>query len=374
MKRSASLINGPLTRLAVVSVFVACVGCGGSDDSEGGAAGAGGLPASGGSTSGGAAGGGAAAGAGGAAGGGATAGAAGAAGGGATAGAAGGGAAAGSSGSAGNGGTPSGSGTLIFFDDFEKAVLKQPPTKDKIDAPAGYGWWGNCSGNCTEVSAEQSRSGGRALKSYLNRLTSNVSYRTEAVPRGEARDNVLEGVDYWYGMSVFVPVGHQTDALSGDTVVQWHHGSGATPGCSSGGNPPLHLRIAGTNWVVRAKASPDVVNDCKRTDKIVFEKDLGAVTKGGWTDWVFHVVWSPKADGRLEVWMNGKLVVDYSGPTDYGNAGGSWMKLGLYKTAWRKPPNGKNYDANIVERTFFHDNVRIAKGKGSLYGLVDPSK
>lgn len=247
--------------------------------------------------------------------------------------------------------------TMVFEEGFENENVGSAPNS-KI--------WGKCSGNCLVVDNEQVRSGNQAARVYLNRNTSRTNYRTEAVPRGAAR-SPDEGVDFWYGFSIYVPKDHTPDFLSSDTVAQWHHGGGI------GGNPPVSLKIDGTEWKLQTRWSSGKVDkqDRKEGGKTF---DLGSYKKGTWNDFVFHIKWSSKSNGILQLWKDNKLVIDHKGPTDYANEGGAWLKLGLYKTAWRNPPDGKRYDPKIVERTFYLDNVKIAQGASEGYQAVAPKR
>jgi len=56
---------------------------------------------------------------------------------------------------------------------------------------------------------------------------------------------------------------------------------------------------------------------------------VGNIEKGKWTDWVFHIKWSHKPDGLLEVWKDGKLVVRKTGPNTYNDEKGPFLKMGF---------------------------------------------
>jgi len=48
--------------------------------------------------------------------------------------------------------------------------------------------------------------------------------------------------------------------------------------------------------------------------------------------WVFHIKWSHKPDGLLEVWKDGKLVVRKTGPNTYNDERVPFLKWGLQTT------------------------------------------
>ncbi len=257
--------------------------------------------------------------------------------------------------------------TMIFNEDFESGSVNNPPNSNK---------WGRCSGNCTVITTEYTRSGKKALKTYLNRKTSDVSYRTEAVPRGEVRENTQQGQHYWYGISVLIPNNHSPDSRAGDTILQWHHSPDQHLGETNGGigGPPLSLQIHNTKLVVVNRWNPNAIGSKHDPELGTKHWDLGSYQRGKWIDWVFHIKWSYKGDGILEVWKDGKKVISKAGPNNYNDQKAPYMKIGLYKTDWRKKnAAGISYDADIVSRTFYHDELRIAKGSNAKYNDVAPS-
>ena len=74
---------------------------------------------------------------------------------------------------------------------------------------------------------------------------------------------------------------------------------------------------------------------------------------------VYHVRYSRGGDGRIEVWMDGKRVVSYEGPTASGaGADRFYNKVGLYRDRWRAP------------MTMYVDNYAL----GDSFDQIDPSR
>jgi hypothetical protein len=74
---------------------------------------------------------------------------------------------------------------------------------------------------------------------------------------------------------------------------------------------------------------------------------------------VYHVRYSYGADGRIEVWMDGKRVVTYEGPTaSRDGADRFYHKVGLYRDRWKEP------------MTMYVDNYTM----GNSFDEVDPSR
>ncbi len=58
--------------------------------------------------------------------------------------------------------------------------------------------------------------------------------------------------------------------------------------------------------------------------------DMGAAAFNQWYTLQFHYVWSSKTNGRAEVWLDGKKVVDHTGPTSAVGAGNIMFRNGIY--------------------------------------------
>jgi hypothetical protein len=80
---------------------------------------------------------------------------------------------------------------------------------------------------------------------------------------------------------------------------------------------------------------------------------------GRWNDMVYHVRYSLKEDGRIEVWMGGTRVVSYAGPTaSKDGANRFYNKVGLYRDRWKEP------------MTMYVDNYTL----GDSFEAVDPAR
>lgn len=261
-------------------------------------------------------------------------------------------------------------GTVLLILGFSTCVAAEP---DSVRAPVlfssgmesgslinGQGW--RISGNAPTVTSDVAREGRFALRSYLNRATSDVSYRTEV--RAMAPMPVL-GQEYWYGFSIYVPAPFVADNLW-ELVAQWHSVPDPEDD-QSGLNPPVGLSFDGANYkfVNRYSTSSTTTQDNRF---IALSTLVGPVEPGKWTDWVMNVKWSAtEGEGFLRLWKNGKVVVDIKGPNTYLDATGPYFKMGIYK-GWkdRMTPNGV-----VSERVIYHDSFRMA-GAGASYADVAP--
>lgn len=261
-------------------------------------------------------------------------------------------------------------GTLLLILSISTGVAAEP---ESVRAPllfssgmesgslvSGQGW--RVSGNAPTVTTAVAREGKYALRSYLNRARSEISYRTEV--RAMAPMPEL-GQEYWYGFSIYVPAPFVPDNVW-ELVAQWHSVPDPEDD-QSGLNPPIGLSFDGDNYkfVNRYSTASTTTQDNR---VIGISTSLGPVEPGKWTDWVLNVKWSAtEGQGFLRLWKNGKLVVDAKGPNTYRDATGPYFKMGIYK-GWkdRTDPPGV-----VSERVVYHDSFRMA-GAGGSYADVAP--
>jgi hypothetical protein len=197
--------------------------------------------------------------------------------------------------------------------------------------------------NCPTVSADVAREGKQSMRVFSSFKTSATTahgggrrIHVEARIKGSAP----RGVHYWYGWSVFLPANWVTTPVKHyEALGQWH----------TAHNRPIVVYLNGNRWVV--------VNHIKYK---VFT--LGALEKGVWTDFVFHIKWSSGADGVLEAWLNEKKVFTYHGPNnDVGDPLDPFFKIGQYRNG---PVN--------IDRIVYYDAIRVAKGSSVTYKDVAP--
>jgi hypothetical protein len=213
------------------------------------------------------------------------------------------------------------------------------------------------------VSRDVARGGVQSMKTVVNPKTSvpdpgrpgGPYFHAEAI--SEATDGNSEfHTDYWFGFSVYFPPSH-TPAASGATgfesLAQWQ----TTVGCGGHHKPMgMGLLAKGGRWQV-----VHVSRWCGTRKSKTY--DLGAWSTSTWTDWVFHVRWSASNKGLLEIWKNGKKVVDqHNIATTDQAAKAPRFKWGIYVRAPK----------HIL--TAYHDDVRIAKGPNARQEDVTPGK
>ena len=242
-----------------------------------------------------------------------------------------------------------------------------------------------CNGNCPEITTEQVRAGDRAMKVYLNRLTSEVSYRTEAtLNSGLTFDTGGENPqDYWIGFSVYFKGPWTVETAPNPTTSFFNfHGSpppelGWGSGWCNNSNPLVVAVKPTTNTTGGIKVSIGGGGETGFCVGVPYNLKFAYVgtpvtyTVDEWIDVVIHVKWSPIApNGFYRMWVNGTLVVDVTGAlyhTGDPEPGPVYPKMGYY-TGWKD----RAMDEPVFERTLYFDEYKIDWGAEAGYDTVAP--
>lgn len=302
---------------------------------------------------------------------------------------------------------------VLFASDFESGVLNDPRIHSQ-----SQGW--QSAGTVPTITQERARDGKYGIKMYLNKNTSETPYRTMLQAAWgtttDASNRVSEHVPYfedsWIGFSVFLPeTGSGNWNQTSDTyevIAQWHDSHYFPPpswDTEESKNPLFSMQVTDTthqparHWVLTYLGEGRTPFPTQGTPRPwQYESsgwvDVGSIDNdvGKWTDWVIRIRWnfwkvgtngnsarfgssvsgnvagSPDA-GLIQVWKNGKLVLDRS-PVQIGshdNAGPTFS-VGLYK-GWRTAQD-RSGDP-VPERTIFFDAFKYG-GKDAKYADVAP--
>ncbi|MDB5287246.1 MAG: hypothetical protein JWR05_2195 [Mucilaginibacter sp.] len=168
----------------------------------------------------------------------------------------------------------------------------------------------------------------------------------------------------WYGLSIFAPKSYLSD-VEPEIVTQWHNVPDSS--LEYGLSPSLSM------WVVNGRWDFHIMWDTARITpqgkwmgSVNF--DLGSVVLNEWTDWVFHIKFSYKADGLVEIYKNGKKVISRQGPNVFNDAKLPYWKVGVYKWVY-KDHNEKLHKYN--QRVLFYSGIRKGNEKAT-YSDVAP--
>jgi len=243
------------------------------------------------------------------------------------------------------------SGALILLATaaFSRSSAPQLASKSK------YVWQQElCCEHSVQVVQSPTESNNRAIRFTLNRTDPLIA----GSKRAELRLNsVPANSEWWYAFSVLVPRRNVQDR-SFEIVTQW----AGLPDFNLGETwrePVLTLANYGDRWRVSNRWDPQSLT--RKEDAQSKERSqgwwIGAIRKDEWTDFVFHIKWSHKQDGLLEVWKNGKLVIRKNGPNTYNDRRGPFLKVGIYKPQWKSKP-----ELSVTkQRVIYFDEIKIAQ-------------
>lgn len=242
----------------------------------------------------------------------------------------------------------------IFTEDFEKGSFSK---------------WAKelCCDYSAEIVSYPTRAGEQAVKFTLNKDDPKVA----SSKRAELRlGTVPANSERWYGFSNYLPNDWVNDP-SFEITAQFH----SKPNLSLGEewrSPALTLAIYENKWRISNRWDPKKItkNNNPRPEGSSQGWWVGEIEKGKWTDWVFHVKWSHKADGLLEVWKDGKLVVSKTGPNTYNDERGPFFKIGVYKPQWKSKPER----SKATKRVIYFDELRVGDASSSYENVVPTNK
>jgi len=206
---------------------------------------------------------------------------------------------------------------------------------------------------------DPARAGRKAVRFTLGAADPIVqgSRRAELV-RGKYEKDPI-GSERWYGISIFLPTDWATDKNHKELIAQWH-GTDEIELGEIHRNPCLCLMVWGDGYRIRVQTSAERIQNENAPVEDVWR---APVEKDKWTDWVFHMKWSYKPDGLLEVWKDGKKIVDRKDqPNCYNDEKGPYFKCGIYKPSWGE---GKVTEG-VDKRVLYAGEVRVGDETSSF--------
>ncbi|TLY57089.1 MAG: PASTA domain-containing protein, partial [Gammaproteobacteria bacterium] len=141
-----------------------------------------------------------------------------------------------------------------------------------------------------------------------------------------------QGQDEWWAHSLMFPPGYVPPPVASvwnwGALFDFHNSS---PG---GGQPNFMVYATPTGLELHMAGGPNTVN--RPSDPGYYSIAIGPITKNVWYDFVYHVKWSSGSDGLFQAWLNGKQVMNYSGPNLYVSQS-CYLKIANYHTALGVP-------------------------------------
>jgi len=192
--------------------------------------------------------------------------------------------------------------------------------------------------NSLTVSTEKARKGKSSYKFVLapygtSGTDTNVELILRAVKNKNGNSNFDYDKDYWMGFSLYIPSDFKAPIGSGSwgSIGQFH----ATPDSCDDlpQTQPFGIQLksetegGGLQFNI---ASKDSYCGSSSYDRRLTVKTDDQLRKGQWNDIVAHFKFSYAKDGVLQIWFNGKLILDDKGINAMNDAKGPYFKLGFY--------------------------------------------
>lgn len=198
-------------------------------------------------------------------------------------------------------------------------------------------WWSRDGGIEDGVVLEGAQALRVVVQAGDNRLFGSSGQATERSELNERHRHPL-GQDVWYSFSVYVPL----DFPIQDTRLVMGQWKQTTIALWKKHSPAVAQRFRNGRFQIT------INNDDGRQ----YLYEIGSADEpallGEWTSFVYHIRFDKGGDGRLEVWMNGEQVVDYTGQIGYrDDLNTSYFRLGLYRDTMDTP------------MTVYYDDVRV---------------
>lgn len=178
--------------------------------------------------------------------------------------------------------------------------------------------------------------------------------------RSEIAFGTATGKDRWYSFAVFFPSDYTSDS-GNESITQWHSRPDLGEEWRSS-SIAMFIHKDRFNFYVDYNAEP-ISNLMTTPNRKDF--DLGAVPKGVWVEFVFHIIHSHESDGLVEVWKDGVKVVENRGGNRWNDQQLPFWKFGIYKWLWN---NNGTTDTN--KRVLYYDNIRVGNEKATFADLT----
>ena len=202
----------------------------------------------------------------------------------------------------------------------------------------------HCCDYSVTQSKEQFTEGGHSLRLEVR--------DTDPITSGSIRSELVQEIDHvgterWYGFNQYLE--NWVNDTAGEHVFQWH------PANTRGTATASLWTTAGRYMLERNDGAINSGN---------YYDDLGPIISDEWVSWVLHIRWAADSTGVIQVWKNGKKMIDreYIPTAPYE---GTYFKLGINKFGWGIQRS------TTRKRVLFYDEVRIGNEKAS-YDDVKP--
>lgn len=207
------------------------------------------------------------------------------------------------------------------------------------------GWQNNQ--HCCDYSLTQSSKSSEGMSALRLEVRSSDQQVSSSIRSELVQPSEKAGTERWYGFKMYLE--NWVDDEAREHVFQWHPddagGSAVGSLFTSGGRYEfVTTHFAGTNGNGYS--------------------DLGPIVSNQWVSWVLHIKWAADRTGIIQIWKDGKQVLDVTNTVTSPDIG-SYFKLGINKFGWGIQPSSTS------QRILYYDEVRIGDESAS-YEDVKP--
>ena len=180
--------------------------------------------------------------------------------------------------------------------------------------------------------------------------------------RHELSGKRMSGGEWWYSWSIYLPKDfvnvHPTKVCLG----QFHQEKGHVVWMFQNQS----FSKTGGYWV-----DDQVPGYTRKLNQILSQEEM--IEK--WNDILVNVKWSKKDDGFFKVWLNGKQVYSFEGPTK--TKAKTYFKFGIYRSflsKWIYSSRNKKKEKGVPAQVVYFDEVRAGKTKEKVVGNLPALK
>lgn len=251
-----------------------------------------------------------------------------------------------------------GSSAIMFQSNFDK----DPVAKWSISRDGNYNLLGADPKRLAVVPIMIGEKPSHAVRFYTPRALD--SYRSELSLPSEPGFH-----ERWYAEYIYVPESWVIDSSRGATIVmQWH----GIPGNWRATYPNFDIAIKGDEWEARQSYGAAQTGPTRKRHR------LTSLRRGVWTQWILHAKWSAKDDGLVEIWQNGKRVIQIKGQNLYSTIGidyTPYLKAGIYHPEWKRKDEKHNRrfekeETPVRDKTVYVSRVVVGSEKATYETML----
>ena len=250
---------------------------------------------------------------------------------------------------------------IIFKDDFSDGSLE----RWNYSEDANYRLPATTPERIKIMDAPGLPAGRKAVRFFVERAPD--SFRAEvSLPHEDGFQ------ERWYAGRILVPKEWVIERHSkgNDIVMQWH----AIPGKGKATFPNLEISIGADAWFVRRSFGTALESPTRQSEKVA------SMQPGAWVSWVVHAKWSPREDGLVKIWKDGKVIYEKTGPNVYGDIGVEYtpyLKTGIYHPEWHLNKEAKRVvfetdKPDAKSKTIYGTDYKIGDARSSYQDIAPP--